>query len=67
MPLPLQKANKLLDRISFDSSHQSRRVLSTCSKILHKAEDKTIGRKEVEELDLGIGITRKEDQDEGRR
>jgi len=36
-------------------------------KILHKAEDKVIGQKEVEELALGIRITRKEDQDEGRR
>jgi len=31
--------------------------LSIFSKILHKAEDKAIGQKEVEELALGIGIT----------
>lgn len=66
LPLPLRKANKLSNKIAFDSSHQSRRDLSMRSKILHKAEDKAIGRKEVEELDLGIGMTRKEDQDEGR-
>lgn len=37
-----------------------------CLKILHKAEDKAIGRKEMVELALGIGIRRKEDHDEGK-
>jgi hypothetical protein len=43
--------------MELDSSHQSSLDLSICLNNLQSEEDRAIGRKEVLELGLGIGMT----------
>jgi hypothetical protein len=58
VPRPHQKPNKLFGKRLFFSKNQSRRTLIMYSTILHKAEDKAIGRNAVGEvLGLGMGMT----------
>ena len=57
VPMPFLNAKRLGGSMEFDSSHQSSLVLSICSKTLHSEEDSAIGRKDVFEFDLGIGMT----------
>lgn len=54
VPIPFLNANKLADRMEFDSSHQSSLDLSINSKTLHIEEESPIVRNEV--LLLGLGI-----------
>ena len=57
VPIPFLKAKRLDGKMELCSSHQSSRDFNIDSKILHKAEDRAMGRKEVFELGLGIGMT----------
>jgi len=57
VPLPFLKAKRLSGRKEFDSNHQSSLDLTMCSKILHKEEESAIGRNEVLEFCLAMGIT----------
>jgi len=58
VPWPRRKPNKLLGMRLFFSKNQSRRILIMYSTVLHKAEDKAIGRNAVGEvLGLGMGMT----------
>jgi hypothetical protein len=57
VPLPFLKAKRLSDRKELDSNHQSSLDLSMCSKILHKEEESAIGRNEVLEFCLAMGMT----------
>jgi hypothetical protein len=65
VPIPFLNAKKLGGSIELCSSHQSSRDLSICSKFLHRAEKRTIGRKEELELNLGIEMTLYDFQDGG--
>jgi hypothetical protein len=56
VPRPFLNANILVDKIELDSSHQSSLDLSICSIILQREEEIAIGRKEVLEFCLGIGM-----------
>lgn len=57
VPIPFLNAKRFEGKIELCSNHQSSRVLSIYSKVLHRAEERAIGRKEVLEFGLGIGIT----------
>jgi hypothetical protein len=57
VPKPFLKAKRLGGKIDLDSSHQSSLVMSMNSKSLHSEDDKAIGRNDVFEFDLGMGIT----------
>jgi len=57
VPLPFLKEKRLSGRIELFSNHQSNLDLSICSNILHNAEESAIGRKEVLEFCLAIGMT----------
>jgi len=58
VPTPFLNANKFADKIELDSNHQSSLDFNIYSKTLHREEDRAIGRKEVLEFDLGMGMTR---------
>jgi len=60
--IPFLKAKKLGGKKELDSSHQSSLDLSICSNILQSDEDIAIGRKEVLEFGLGMGMTLYEHQ-----
>jgi len=57
VPMPFLNAKRLGGSMELDSSHQSSLVLSICSKTLQSEEDNAIGRNDVFEFDLGIGMT----------
>jgi len=57
VPTPFLNANTLGGRMELDSSHQSSLDLRICSNNLQSEDDSAIGRKEVLELGLGIGMT----------
>jgi len=66
VPSPLRKPNCLSDNMEWCSIHQSNRVLSICSVILHNADDRAIGRYATGlVLALGMEITLKRSQESG--
>lgn len=57
VPLPFLKAKRLSGRKELDSNHKSSLDLSMYSKILHKGEERVIGRNELLEFCLSMGMT----------
>lgn len=57
VPIPFLKAKKLAGKRELFSSHQSSLHFSMCSNNLHSENDNAMGRKEVSEHGLGIGMT----------
>jgi len=51
--------------MKWDSSHQSNLFLKMCLTSLHKVDESAIGRKEMLEWALGIGMTLNSVQDGG--
>lgn len=58
VPTPFLNANKFSDKKELDSSHQSSLHFNIYLKTLHIEEDRAIGRNEVLEFGLGMGMTR---------